>query len=257
MIRLKELKSKTYPKEYEELYTFLYSINIDCLFDNSFMDNKGEFNISFHLRNKDMKQEFLIQKLYKKYMIIIQDMNPECFQNYEYQKVEYYSFDNISSLIAKLKELLMSFIGTGVVCHLYNPYRKIYDLISYAKVELIGDDSKWKEQEGDIGLWLFLFSDVLNKTIHVNCDDYSYTSSFSITCYDYAKEEKGAKINEYYTKESYKDIDDLCNALKDLLAPCLRKRRLRDINTVYPSTNRAINEYIPRKRKLNEEARNI
>lgn len=243
MIRLKELKNKTYPMEYNELYNFLYSINIDHLLDCSFIDNKGTFNINLHLRNKNMKQEFLIQKLYKKYMIIIQDMNPECFKNYEYQKVEYYSFDNISSLIVKLKELLVSFIGTGVVCHLYNPYRKIYDLISYAKVEIIGDDSEWKKQEGDIGLGLFLFSDVLNKAIHVNHDDYCFYDSFTITCYDYAKEEKGAKINEYYTKESYKDIDDLCNALKDLLAPCLRKRRLRDINTVYSSTNRAINMF--------------
>ena len=241
MIRLKELKSKTYPKEYEELYMFLYSINIDFLFDNSFMDNKGEFNISFHLRNKNMKQEFLIQSLYRKYLIIIQDMNPECFENYEYQKVEYYSFDNIPSLIVKLRELLVSFIGTSVVCHLYNPYKKIYDLISYAKVEIIGDDSGWKNKEGNLGLWLSLFSDVLNKAIHVNHDDYCFYNSFTITCYDYAKEEEGAKINEYYTKESYKDIDDLCNALKDILTPCLRKRRLRDINTVYPSTSRAIN----------------
>ncbi len=241
MIRLKKLKSKTYPKEYEELYTFLYSINIDCLLDCSFTDNMGEFNINFHLKNKDMKQEFLIQNLYKKYMIIIQDMNPECFDDYEYQKVEYYSFDNISSLIVKLKKLLVSFIGTDVVCHLYNPYRKIYDLISYVKVEIIGDDSGWKNKEGSIGLWLSLFSNVLNKAIYVNHDDHYFYQSFTITCYDYTKESEGAKISEYFTKERYENIDEVCNALKDILTPCLKKRRLRDINTVYPSTSRAIN----------------
>lgn len=246
MIRLKELKSKTYPKEYEELYTFLYSINIDCLFDNSFMDNKGEFNISFHLRNKNMKQEFLIQKLYKKYMIIIQDMNPECFENYEYQKVEYYSFDNISSLIAKLKELLVSFIGTGVVCHLYNPYRKIYDLISYAKLDMIGDDSKWKNKEGDLGLRLSLFSNKLNKIIYVEFEDYYFFPSFSLSYFDYTKQDEGVSLGEYYNKEKYKNQDELYDALKDILTPCLRKRRLRDINTVYSSTSKAIDEYTPR-----------
>lgn len=241
MIRLKELKSKDYPKEYKELYEFLYSINIDFLLDCSFADNKGNFNINFHLKNSDMKQEILIQNLYKKYMIIIQNMNPECFEDYEYEKVEYYSFADISNLIVKLRELLVSFIGVGVVCHLYNPYKKIYDLISYAKIDIIGDDSNWKTKEGNLGLWLSLFSKKLNKAIYVNRDDYHFYHSFSITCYDYAKEIKGVSTSEYFTKERYENIDEVCEALKDILTPCLRKRRLRDLNTIYPSTNRAIN----------------
>lgn len=105
-IRLDRLKNREYIPKYEELYTFLYSTNIDHIFDFEKYARDGELNID--IRHVDTRRSIRIKQLSGDYVIWI-DHKKQDLGEYEYEKVEFYSFKSQSALVAVLREILNDF----------------------------------------------------------------------------------------------------------------------------------------------------
>lgn len=232
MIRLNELKKRKYLPQYDELYKLLYGLDIDYLLDCSEMTTKGDFLLDIRMRSKDMKEEVRVTNSYRDYVIIIQSTKPDYFDTYRYEKIQYYTFDSLVNLITKLKELLLVCLGEHIISPLGSPYEKIYDIISYAKIGLIADDSTWRKKEGSQELRLLLVSEQLNKMIWVEHHHYC-GERWTIKYNELDKESEGVPFNQYIITSEFENAEELYIHLKEMLKPCLKKKRLRNINHKY------------------------
>ena len=93
------------------MYIFLYSTDIDFIFDSSATlkdENvrKKHFPLHVSIRNNGMDNVITIDKLWGNYLIEIKQINPKHIDNYKYEKIEYYTFSKLSHLVTKLNELL-------------------------------------------------------------------------------------------------------------------------------------------------------
>lgn len=234
MIRLKELKEKKYNPKYEELYKFIYSISINQIFDNSKYEPEPE-GLDIRIRD-DMKEEIRIQKVFKYFILTVDLVDNKKFEDCEYQKIEYYSFKNISNLVKKLKEILKE--RTNIITTEYEnrPHKATYDLLTYVKMEVVADDSSWIEFNNN-GLRITLTDDLINKLIFVEYTTY-YFEPYIICYYDYELDDGEDSIKEHFKTE-----EEMLERLKELIKPCLKKKRLRDIGTRYISSRIAISRY--------------
>ena len=236
MIRLKELRKKEYNPNYEELYRFLYSISIDNIIDNSKQEKEPDgLNIIIHDK---MREEIRIQKVLNRFIITIQLIDNEKFIDCEYQKIEYYSYKSISNLTKGLKDLLKKYSNIITIEYEKRPHKATYNLLTYAKLDLIADDSSWMSLNND-NLRITLTDDSLDKLIFVNYTKGYYYEPYMITYFEY--DENYDDKDE--VKLTFKTEEDMLEKLKELLAPCLKKRRLRDIGTRYHSTIYEMNRY--------------
>ncbi len=106
MKRLEQLKNKEFNPKFEELYTFLYSTDIDHIFDFEKYTKDGELNID--IRHIDKRRSIKIKQLSGDYVIWISNWIKkigEC----EYAKEEFYSFKKLSDLVVVLNEILNDF----------------------------------------------------------------------------------------------------------------------------------------------------
>ena len=105
-------------------------------------------------------------------------------------------------------------------------------------MDLIADDSSWMSLNND-NLRITLTDDSLDKLIFVNYTKGYYYEPYMITYFEY--DENYDDKDE--VKLTFKTEEDMLEKLKELLAPCLKKRRLRDIGTRYHSTIYEMNRY--------------
>lgn len=239
MIRLKELKKKEYNPKFEELFYFLYSIDIDEIIDMEKTIKDDKLNV--HIKINDMKEDIKLIQNDEYYVIVVdyveKNDNAECI----YQRVEYYSFKTIASLVEKLKELLSKLSNIIVIEYDKRPYKLIYNLLEYAKMEMIADDSSWFKSNGISKLWLVLADPKLNKIIFVNNVSTFHSDYYEITYHDYADNDKSLPFNKYFIKNRFDTEEELYQFLKEFLAPCLRKRRVRSIGYKYNSSRKELN----------------
>ena len=129
MIRLKKLKNKEYNPKFEELFYFLYSVDIDYIMDFERFEKDGKLNVDIGIN--DMKERIRLTQLSKDYTIIVdyveRNEDGECI----YQKVEFFTFKTIALLVAKLKELLKKLSNIILVEYDKRPYKSIYNLLEY------------------------------------------------------------------------------------------------------------------------------
>ena len=240
MIRLKELKTKKYNPNYEELYKFLYSISIDIIIDKSQYEIEPD-GLNIIIRDK-MPEEFRIQKVLNCFIVTIELIDNERFLDCEYQKLEYYGFKSISSLIKGLKDLLNKHSNIITIEYDKRPHKATYDLLTYAKLDFIADDSTWMSLNND-NLRITLTDDQLDKLIFIDYTKGYYYEPYMITyfVYDVDYDDKDE------VKLTFKSEDDMLEKLKELIAPFIKKRRLRDIGTRYHSTIYEMNKYCSKK----------
>lgn len=234
MIRLNELKKKEYNPKFEELFYFLYSVDIDHIMDFEKYEKDGKLNVEIVIHG--MKEKIRLMQFREEYTIIVDYVEWNGVNECTYQRVEYYTFKTISSLVEKLKELLSKLSDIIVIEYDKRPYRSIYELIEHAKMALIADDSSWFKDKGMKRLSLTLADNKLNKIIFVSHDKYYDSGYYEISYHDYLEEEKKDEKMSYYnyfTKFKFKTEEELCKKLKELLEPCLRKRRVRKIGYKY------------------------
>ena len=234
MIRLKELKKKEYNPNYEELYRFLYSISIDNIIDKSKQEIEPD-GLNIIIRDK-MREEIRIQKILKHFIITIELIDNEKFIDCEYQKIEYFSYKSISNLTKGLKELLNRYSNIITIEYEKRPHKATYDLLTYVKMEVIADDSSWIEFNNN-GLRITLTDDLINKLIFVEYTTY-YFEPYIICYYDYELDDGEDSIKEHFKTE-----EEMLERLKELIKPCLKKKRLRDLGTRYVSSRIAISRY--------------
>lgn len=248
MIRLKELKKKEYNPNYEELYRFLYSISIDNIIDKSKQEIEPD-GLNIIIRDK-MREEIRIQKILKHFIITIELIDNEKFIDCEYQKIEYYSYKSISNLTKGLKELLNRYSNIITIEYEKRPHKATYDLLTYAKLDFIADDSSWMSLNND-NLRITLTDDMLDKLIFVDYTKGYYYEPYMITYFEYDEDYD----DKDEVKLTFKTEEEMLEKLKELLTPCLKKRRLRDIGTRYHGTiyemNRYCNKKISKKRVNN------
>jgi len=238
MLRLKELKNKEFNPKFEELFYFLYSIDLDYIMDFEKYEKDGKLNVDIGIYN--MKQKIRITELGKDYTIIVdyveRNENGDCI----YQKVEYFSYKTLSEIVIKLKELLSKFSDIIVIEYDKRPYKSIYKLLEYAKMEIIADDSSWFNKKGLSDLRITLMDPKINKNIFVEYSNYYSYDCYEIIYHDYDYDEKKQSINEYFIRERFKTEEELCEKLKELIAPCLRKRRVHKIGYKYNSIRKEL-----------------
>jgi len=244
VIRLKELKKQEYNPKFEELFYFLYSVDIDYIMDFEKYEKDGKLNVDIGIHGMKEKIRLMqFREKYEEYTIIVDyvEMNKE--NECTYQKVEYYTFKTISSLVEKLKELLSKLSDIIVIEYDKRPYKSIYNIVEHAKLELIADDSSWFKDGGIKTLSLTLADNKLNKIIFVSHEKHYDSGYYEISYHDYLEEEKqeGKKsYYDYFKKFKFKTEEELCNKLRELLEPCLRKRRVRKIGYKYDGILKAM-----------------
>lgn len=239
MIRLKELKNKEYNPQFEELFYFLYSVDIDYIMDFEKYEKDNKLNVD--IKNKDMKESIRITQLSKNDYTIIVDLverneQGECV----YQKVEFYTFKTLTLIVEKLKELLSKLSDMIVVEYDKRPYKLIYNLLEYAKMDIIADDSSWFDKNGLNKLRITLSDPKINKMIFVEHTDYYKYDNYIITYHEFNEDEKSMPINEYFIKQRFSTEEEMCEKLKELITPCLRKRRVRSTGHKYNSCRKEI-----------------
>lgn len=240
MIRLKELKEKKYNPKYEELYKFIYGISIKEILD--FSNSKNEKDALDVRLFDDMKEQIIIEKLYSDYVITVNLVDNKKFEDCEYQKIEYYSFKNISNLVKKLKEILKERTNIITIEYENRPHKATYDLLTYAKMEVIADNSLWMELEND-DLSLVLTDEILNRMIYINYHKGFHSSRYDLTYHDFDVDIKNTPFNECFIKQTFDTEEEMLEVLKEMIKPCLKKRRLRDIGTRYYNSLIAIDRY--------------
>lgn len=241
MIRLKELKKKEYNPKFEELFYFLYSVDIDHIMDFEKYEKDEKLNVEIIIHG--MKEKIRLMQFRKEYTIIVDYVEWNEVNECTYQRVEYYTFKTISSLVEKLKELLSKLSDIIVIEYDKRPYKSIYNLLEYAKMELIADDSSWFNKKGMNELRLVLTDSKIDKIIFVDYSDYYSYDRFELTYHDCNYDEKTQSINEYFIKERFKTEEELCERLRELIAPCLRKRRVRKVGYKYNSIRKEFTNY--------------
>lgn len=244
MIRLKELKKKEYNPKFEELFYFLYSVDIDHIMDFERNEKDGKLNVDIVIHG--MKEKIRLMQFsekYEEYTIIVDYVERNEINECTYQRVEYYAFKTISSLVEKLKELLSKLSDIIVIEYDKRPYKSIYNLLEHAKMELIADDSSWFNKKGMNELRLVLTDSKIDKIIFVDYSNYYSYDRFELTYHDCNYDEKTQSINEYFTKERFKTEEELCERLRELIAPCLRKRRVRKVGYKYNGIRKEFNNY--------------
>lgn len=238
MIRLKELKNKEYNPKFEELFYFLYSVDIDYIMDFEKYEKDGKLNVDIGI--KGMKESIRLMQYTEDYTIIVdyveRNEEGECI----YQKVEYFTFKTIASLVEKLKELLSKLSDIIVIEYDKRPYKSIYNLLEYAKMDMIADDSSWFNKNGISELRLALSDPKINKIIFVDHSKYFKYDYFEITYHDYIDEEKSEQNNKYFIKQRFSTEEELSEKLKELIEPCLRKRRVRSVGYKYNTVRKEI-----------------
>lgn len=117
MIRKEQLKNKLYPKEYKELYNYLYNLDVDWLFDNSeYNYNKKQKEIDYFTPNffiNDEKSSYNIRIVdYSNHLFIkLEDKIPYIpASRYKHEKLELYMFENLEDLLSTLKSLINPFL---------------------------------------------------------------------------------------------------------------------------------------------------
>ncbi len=244
MIRLKELKKKNYPSSYEELYQLIYGLDIERLVDFSDVNEKGEFSLDIRINNIELKEEINISNSYKDFTIMIQSTSPKSFNTYQYERIEFYNFTSLTNLVYKLKQLLIKHFGYSIISPVGSIYEGIYNLISYADIGLIADDSTWRKNDGIKELRLLLVSEKINKIIWI--EHYNYSGEKWVIKYnELDKSVEDVPFDQYIVKQEFDSEQELYNHLKEMISPCLKKRQLRDINykyktsfkTLLPNTN--------------------
>lgn len=193
MIRLKELKNKEYNPQFEELFYFLYSVDIEYIMDFEKYEKDNKLNVD--IKNKDMKESIRITQLSKNDYTIIVDLverneQGECV----YQKVEFYTFKTLTLIVEKLKELLSKLSDMIVVEYDKRPYKLIYNLLEYAKMDIIADDSSWFDKNGLNKLRITLSDPKINKMIFVEHTDYYKYDNYIITYHEFNEDEKSMPI---------------------------------------------------------------
>lgn len=108
---------KKYNAEYEELYSFLSSKNIESIWDLSVYNPTNDYErdyeaINISIMDKKLPCEIRIRKYSYKY-IIAMDIREEYDKKneIEYEKLEYYSSVNLHCLIEQLNRILTKYIG--------------------------------------------------------------------------------------------------------------------------------------------------
>lgn len=240
MIRLKKLKNKEYNPKFEELFYFLYSVDIDYIMDFERFEKDGKLNVDIGIN--DMKERIRLTQLSKDYTIIVdyveRNEDGECI----YQKVEFFTFKTIALLVAKLKELLKKLSNIILVEYDKRPYKSIYNLLEYTKMDMIADDSSWITK-GIEELSLTLADEKLNRIIFVSHDKKNNFDHYEISYHDYLEDEKedgNIPYYEYFKKFRFKNEEEMCEKLKELIEPCLRKRRVHSIGHKYNSVRKEL-----------------
>lgn len=106
------------------------------------------------------------------------------------------------------------------------PYEEIYNLISYAKLDLIADDSTWMCRKVYDPLKILLISDDVNLMIWI---EHSHDNKYSITTHDTNDNDFTKPYYEIMKKQYFNNEVELYNALKKILYPCLTKKRINKV----------------------------
>lgn len=238
MIRLKELKKKEYNPKFEELFYFLYSVDIDHIMDFEKYEKDGKLNVEIVIHG--MKEKIRLMQFREEYTIIVDYVERNGVNECTYQRVEYYTFKTISALVEKLKELLSKLSDIIVIEYDKRPYKSIYKLLEHAKMEMIADDSSWFNRKGYKELRLILTDPKIDKIIFVDYSNYYKYDCYEITYHNLHYDKKPESINEYFVKQRFKTEEELCEKLKELIEPCLRKRRVRKIGYKYNNSRKEL-----------------
>lgn len=106
-------------------------------------------------------------------------------------------------------------------------YKDIYKLIFTADIDEIKDHSNWfyKDSRNYVELhqplWIIMESKILNKRIWIT---HSW-GVFEITTAQLDLDVNSREYNDSYESFQFKKQTDLCDKLKQLLEPCLKKIR--------------------------------
>lgn len=244
MIRLEELKRKNYNPEYAELYEFIFGVDIDSITDDSAKESdkesyKKNHSLDITIRHRNMNDEILLRKFDDKFLLYVRTIKGEKIENYIYEKIESYMFESLSDLVSKLRELLKKLAKIVVIEYDKRPYKKIYDLLTYADMETIGDDSSWLDSRFPEDLSLVLADSNLNKIIFVSHSKLNY-NRYEIIYNELDSDTKDKSYDECFIKQTCKDEDDMYNKLKEMIGPCLKDKRVRDIGHRYNTTYREL-----------------
>lgn len=123
-----------------------------------------------------------------------------------------------------------------------NPFKKIYNLLYYAELDMIGDDSTWMCQDNYNPLKLLLSSEKIGKLIWVEF----YHDEYKIMTKDLdCKPSFYKSFRDEFPCKYYKEQEEMLKDLIALLEPCLIKKDFdldvdREFLCIYPSTFRAL-----------------
>lgn len=106
------------------------------------------------------------------------------------------------------------------------PYEKIYNLISFADLDLIADDSTWMCKETHTPLQMLLVSEKINKIIWI---EHSHNGKYSIMVKKTDDERENLPFYEEFKKDFFSTEDELYTRLRKELYPCLRKKKFSKI----------------------------
>lgn len=104
----------------------------------------------------------------------------------------------------------------------HQPYEKIYNLISFAELDYIADDSTWMCQQNTFPLRIILVSNRMNKMIWVD----HFQNKYSITVKKLDDDNTNLAFDEEFKTEYFKTEEELYEKLKKELYRCLKKRKV-------------------------------
>lgn len=106
------------------------------------------------------------------------------------------------------------------------PYEKIYNLISYADLDLIADDSTWMCKQVHTPFEMLLVSEKINKIIWIQ---HSRDGKYSIIVKKTDDERENLPYYEEFKKTFFSTEEELYTRLRKEIYPCLRKRKFSKI----------------------------
>ncbi|MBR1377358.1 MAG: hypothetical protein IJ565_06085 [Bacilli bacterium] len=113
-------------------------------------------------------------------------------------------------------------------------YRDIYKLIFTADIDEINDHSNWfyKERnnyvESNQPLWIIMESKIINKRIWIT---HSW-GQLEITTAQLDLNVDSTAYHDSYERYTFKNQKELCDKLKQLLEPCLKKDKEQEMDEI-------------------------
>lgn len=111
MRRTNELKSIKYLPEYEEVYKLIYNADLDYIVDFSAKETDNEdykkYNgLRISIKSQKLNYSIAICQIFNNYMIEVTPKIKKSFKNYDYERLDFYSFKSLSLLVEKLEKLI-------------------------------------------------------------------------------------------------------------------------------------------------------